>query len=88
MELKIVGTRNQFSDAGLDVVEGVGERCQLLHRVLLPLVRRRPIQHRQYRRHRRRLFGCGLTGAKNGDEVVDVQCLVVREAGVGLPGQA
>ena len=42
MELKIVGTRNQFSDAGLDVVEGVGERCQLLHRVLLPLVRRRP----------------------------------------------
>jgi hypothetical protein len=44
----------ELGDAGLDVVEGVGERGELRYGVLLPLVGRFPVVHRPHH-HRCRL---------------------------------
>lgn len=38
-ELKVLGPGDQLGDAGFDVVQGVGQRCELLYGVLLPLIR-------------------------------------------------
>jgi len=86
VEFKFLGSSDQLCDAAFDVVEGVSERCELLHGVLLPLVRGGPVPHRPLDRGRR--FGCALVDRQDGDELVDVQGLVVGQAGVtpGGPG--
>jgi len=85
-QVKILSPGDQLSDAGLDVVEGVGERGELLDGILLPLVRRGPVLHRWHRWHRCR-FGCWLVDVECGDELVDADGFVVGGGGVGWPGQ-
>jgi len=82
-QVKILSPGDQLSDAGLDVVEGVGERGELLDGILLPLVRRGPVLHRWHRCR----FGCSLVDVEYGDELVDADGFVVGGAGVGLPGR-
>jgi len=49
----------------LDVVQGIGQRCELLHGIFLPLVRRGPVPHRPNGFRRR--FRGRLVCVKDGD---------------------
>ena len=49
-ELEYPGSGDELCDASFDVVEGVGERGELLYGVLLALARGSPVPHRRHRR--------------------------------------